>query len=208
MRGKVKKIISVVTVILFAVALASGCSKKEKEPPHPDVGEMIEEAIEAVGGGNLDEGMELAGKVLELEPDHPRAHCVMGTIYRDKGEYEKAIEKYTRAIELDPDYVICTHLLGFAYLKIGEGEKSYEKAIEKYTRAEEFLKKASGLDPAYAESRYDLGQLYAVTGRDEEAVAEFESFISLSKDEKRIEDARTLIEKIKSGEGEAADQED
>ncbi|MFH1537424.1 MAG: tetratricopeptide repeat protein [bacterium] len=184
-----RKTIAVVTVALFAFVLLSGCSKV-------DVDAMIEEAISAVSGGDLDGGMELFKKVLEVEPDHPRAHCGIGTIYREKGDYAKAIENYKKALELDPDYVICTHLLGFAYLK-----------TEEYEKAEKFLLKACDLDPAYAESHFDLGQLYAKVGMPEEAVEELEKFISLSKDPARVEDAEQLIEQIKSEENNPNGQE-
>ena len=49
----------------------------------------------------------------------------MGLIESERGEYEKAIEYYSKALELKGDYANCYNNRGFAYFHMGE----YEEAV-------------------------------------------------------------------------------
>ena len=49
----------------------------------------------------------------------------IGTIKNDRGEYEKAIEYYSKALELKGDHAHCYYTRGLAYKNM----ERYEKAI-------------------------------------------------------------------------------
>ena len=76
-------------------------------------------------------------------------------------------------------------------------ENRYELAIADYS-------KVISLDPAFADAYGNRGSMYKLLGRYNEAVKDFESFISLSKDTKMIELGKQHIrECIKKGQSSA-----
>lgn len=98
---------------------------------------------------NIDEGLTLVQKALEIEPDNGAYLDSLGWIYYRKGDYVSALKNLLLAEEkLDeagtPDYVVYDHL-GDTYLKIDNKIKAvyyWEKAakLEKNKAIEEKLK--------------------------------------------------------------------
>ena len=73
----------------------------------------------------------------------------------EKGNYEKAIEYFSKAIELKPDYAEAYYNRGLAYLKTGskytaEGRKNLNNAIADFSKAIE-------LKPNYVNAYYSRG---------------------------------------------------
>ena len=62
-------------------------------------------------------------KVIELKPDYAHAYNNRGAVYRDRGDYRRAIVDYTKAIELKPDLAGAYHNRGEAWLNLREWEK-------------------------------------------------------------------------------------
>ena len=54
-----------------------------------------------------------------------------GRSYEHRGDYEHAIEDYTKAIELDPYFAAAYNNRGATYYKKG----NYDRAVEDYTKA-------------------------------------------------------------------------
>jgi predicted Zn-dependent protease with MMP-like domain len=46
-----------------------------------------------------------ARQVLELDPDSPEAHTLLGAIAAGRGDTDEALDLYTRASELDPEFI-------------------------------------------------------------------------------------------------------
>ncbi|HNX22681.1 MAG TPA: tetratricopeptide repeat protein [Spirochaetota bacterium] len=98
---------------------------------------------------NIDEGLTLVQKALEIEPDNGAYLDSLGWIYYRKGDYVAALKNLLLAEEkLDeagiPDYVVYDHL-GDTYLKIDNKNKAvyyWEKAVklEKDAAIDEKLK--------------------------------------------------------------------
>ncbi|MBI4510542.1 MAG: tetratricopeptide repeat protein [Deltaproteobacteria bacterium] len=89
-------------------------------------------------------GAELSvRKALELEPDLPEAHALLGMLRAAEGENDEALEHFRRALELDPGYV--TPKLHAAELLLagdGDPEEALEMigdAIETAEDEEEYL---------------------------------------------------------------------
>ena len=58
-------------------------------------------------------------------------HNNHGLAYQDEGDYDRAIEAFTKAIELNPNYAVAYNNRGLVYNNIGE----FDRAIEDYTQA-------------------------------------------------------------------------
>lgn len=165
-----------------------GCAKKEKAAEAPvDTEDMFQEAVQAVENGEFDEGMKLFNKMIEIDPDNPKPHCGIGTIYREQGKFQQAVEKYEKAIELDPKYGICMNNLGATYI-----------AMKEYEKAEEILKKALEVQPDYSDPHYTLALVYKETARNDEAITEFETYVETGKNEQYVSEAKTNIEQLKA----------
>ena len=68
-------------------------------------------------------------KQSNLKPDYTEAYHNCGNAYLKKGDYNRAIEDYTRAIERKSDYAEAYNSRGAAYDKKGE----FDRAIVEYT---------------------------------------------------------------------------
>jgi adenylate cyclase len=75
---------------------------------------------------------ELASKALALDSNYARAHSVKGSILMIHGYLDESIAEYERALTLDPALMGAVGGLGWAYLRLGQFEKSveyFDKAI-------------------------------------------------------------------------------
>ena len=66
--------------------------------------------------------------------------------YAENGEYQLAIDNYTKSLIIDPDYAVAYYNRGYAYDNLG----NYEDAIADYTRA-------IRIDPDYANAYANRG---------------------------------------------------
>jgi serine/threonine-protein kinase len=108
--------------------------------------------------GRLDESVQMISRAAELDP-------VSQAILKDKGlalyynrQYDAAVELAGKTLELDPTYAAAHRLLSLAY----QGKGLFDEAIVENQKWEEIT--GNKLETAVA-----LAQLYAVSGRTEEA---------------------------------------
>ena len=87
-----------IALLLFSVVFVIvGCSKQEQGPTAEELASAeVKKGIEATSQGKLEEGMACFQKALEYNPEHPRAWCGMGTVYREMDQYDKAVEHYRK----------------------------------------------------------------------------------------------------------------
>jgi len=102
-------------------------------------------------------------------PSNYQVYENLGLIYRERGEYDKAIKEYEKMIKGSPEYVNAYISLGGLYTKTG----NYDKAIERYSKALE-------LDPMREEINMEIGKLYYYTEKYQEAIQEFQEVIELN----------------------------
>jgi adenylate cyclase len=75
---------------------------------------------------------DLASKALALDSNYARAHAVKAAILMIHGHLDESIAEYERALALDPALMVAVGGLGWAYLRLGQFEKSveyFDKAI-------------------------------------------------------------------------------
>ncbi len=85
-------------------------------------------------------------------------YAIIGAIYRDAGNYAKAVEYYRLATEASPDFDLAYNSLGSSLSRMGRDAE-----------AERALLKALQLNPGLASAQSNLGLLYLQRGRMDEA---------------------------------------
>jgi len=99
---------------------------------------------------------------LKIDPANAGAEYVLGEIARQAGDFDEAIQHFTKATQLDPNF-------GDAYLGLGvslSSEKKYAEAVAP-------LEMAVKLQPANPAAHYSLGTAYSRTGRKADAEKQF-----------------------------------
>jgi tetratricopeptide (TPR) repeat protein len=96
----------------------------------------------------------------------------MGNMIKsNKGNFQDAINNYTKAIEINPDYAEAYNNRGNTYLQLG----SYDLALNDYLNA-------IRLKPDYTEAYYDCGNLYSSQGLYDKAITNYSKAIELEPD--------------------------
>ncbi|MDP8298807.1 MAG: tetratricopeptide repeat protein [Candidatus Tantalella remota] len=106
--------------------------------------------------------------VLENNPEAFIAYNNLGTIYRDKREYDKALTMFQKAVELSPDDT-------FHYSNLG----SVYGLMEKPAKAVPLFKKAIELHPDRIGAYNNLGIAYLSLGEYDEAIGISEKTLEL-----------------------------
>jgi len=105
------------------------------------------------------EGLDRCRQAIEVDPEDPVAHRILGRIYIDRGEYAKAVASLGRASGLDPGSAKIRGMLGEALGRLGKKEealRAVDDAIE--------------LDPRFGMAHKARGGYLEALGRPEEAV--------------------------------------
>lgn len=135
--------------------------------------------------GNLDGALALYSDIIAVDPDNGLAYNGRATIYRERGEYDKAINDYNNAI---------LHSKGGFEIYIGMA--SYYFDIGQKEKAEEALFLASLLDVKTDRDKYYLGVIHYYEGHYESARAEMEYALANG-----IKDANFYLAEICVAEG-------
>ncbi len=125
---------------------------------------------------SLELGEQFATRALMLETNNPVAYFVRGLIYRERGEYTKALADAEKAVYLDPSYanghVLQATLLYYA----GRPQEGLEK-----------IKFAIRLNPHHPFNYpFHLGQAYFVLGRYAEAITAFHDGLKSNPSSERL----------------------
>ena len=113
---------------------------------------------------------KLIEKAMELSPNMPEAIMQMGKWYQLNGNFNRAINMYSRAIRIKPDYAAAFNNRSIAYSSI-----DLIKAIADLTEA-------IRIRPFEAIYYFNRGQKYSALGEHEEAIGDFSEAIRLRPD--------------------------
>lgn len=125
--------------------------------------------------------IEAANKVLEISPDEPEMFAILAEGYDKTGDKAKAKEFKEKA-PANP-----TALFNEAARLINAGNDK---------EAEPLLKKALGADPEFAQASYELGMIYARMGKNPEAKANLEKYLSLEPNGKDAALAKEMLKYV------------
>ena len=123
--------------------------------------------------------MDLPSRTAEKEQrgEYAEDYFSRGNTYHNKGNFDRAIDEYTKALELKLDYTEAYYNRGNAYHRKG----NFDRAIDEYTKALELK-----LD--YANAYNNRGNAYYNKGDYEKAIVDFNRAIEL-----RPDDAKTYF---------------
>ena len=110
-------------------------------------------------------------KLVELYPDDPRAHSILGNQYFSNQEYNLAINQYKIALNLDPEFSQPYNQIGYAYRFLGD-----------YTKAEAAFKKYVTLIPDDPNPYDSYAELLLEMGEYEVSIENYEKAIELNPD--------------------------
>lgn len=171
----------------FRVAVAAA-------PRMPESWTNLAVALERIG--KLDDAERSARQSLALKPDLADAWNLLGLIEIDRHRFDAALPHLARALEIEPRYAVALMNLGIAQHGVGrddEALRSLGQAIEldpslgaahynigavhhergEHAAAIERYRKAIALRPGDAASHFNLATALFITGRFEEAWAEY-----------------------------------
>src|ERR1700719_2637611 len=80
-----------------------------------------------------DQAIEILNKVIEIDPNFPRAHFRLGNIYEHERHYDRAIAEYEKAVALSGGDTYYQASLGHAFAMTGmvvEAQKSLHQLQE------------------------------------------------------------------------------
>ena len=141
----------------------------------------------------LDKATANCGKALAADPKLAEGHLCLGNVSRTRGEYDKALQEINQAVAADPNNVMAVMALGDTFDKLdnySEAESTFKKATAlspnywaaynwagffyygraNYTEAEKMFRKASDLAPGNNMVRENLGGIYLLEGRYQDAI--------------------------------------
>jgi tetratricopeptide (TPR) repeat protein len=136
--------------------------------------------------GERDKAFEAAQKAIELDPRLMEAYNNLGLLYRDCDDYETATEQFEKALEIIPASALVRTNMAETRVLMGD----YAGAIPHY-------KIALLQQPEDLSLRYQLSLTYAAAGHKDEAVAELEQIMLLSKDPHLITVLRKKIRTLR-----------
>ncbi len=156
--------------------------------------QRLERAAELKQQGLVDAAVAEFGLALEDNPQLTDAHLGMGDIFRERGDYNLALNAYRRAVKTAPDRYDTHYYLGLTQQLLGQVEQaiaSYRQALAiapdrpevsrdlasallqsgQIGQAQAIALRATRLDPDSQAAWCNLAAAYQLTGRYEQAIA-------------------------------------
>ena len=116
--------------------------------------------------------IEFAKQAINIKPDIAKSHILLGYLYLNEQEAEKAVEQFKQAVNIDPLSNDASTGLGAALIDVGDMD-----------RALEVLNKALLHNPEPQRTFYELGRVYELKNDKENAAAMYKKSIEKIMDE-------------------------
>ena len=118
----------------------------------------------------------LANQAVAIDKELPIAYFVMGLVYRERGEYMKALVEAEKAIAIDPNYANAHVLLATLLYYAGRPQEGLER-----------IKKAMQINPHHPYNYpFHMGQAYFILGRYQEAIKVLEQGLETNPSSERM----------------------
>jgi len=137
------------------------------------------EGIAAFNAGNLEEAARGFEKAVELAPQLMQAHSNLAAAYTGLGRDEDALRELKKAVELAPDSFQIAVQLAATYAQLGR----FDEAIAAFEAA--LAQEHDTSDPAVHDAWINLGTLYFIGQRPQDAIAAYEKALVSKPDSPR-----------------------
>jgi tetratricopeptide (TPR) repeat protein len=127
--------------------------------------------------GSLDRAEEQFRAAVSLAPLNFAAHNVLGKLYFDSGRLNEAEEQFRTSLDCDPNLAAFDYL-GYVYQRRGDS-----------SRAEQAFKAALALNAADSHAHFNLGLIYAASGRTPQAIEELQAALAADPGNPEIQSA-------------------
>lgn len=127
--------------------------------------------VESLHDWNWPEAESEFKKAIALNPNYATSHHWHALSLAFEGRFDESLQEIKRAQELDPLSLPINGNVG----RILYFRREFDRAIQQ-------LQYTLELDPNYSGAHYKLAEVYAITGRYQEAVAEYEKWAELDGD--------------------------
>lgn len=161
-----------ISVLLLLLVLVGGCSggadqadEGSARPVSPAAGK-VESGLSAYERGFFKEAVEDLESAVEEDPQSLIAKTALGQSYEAVGRLTEAEQEYRAALDLDADLPRIRYKLAIIIKSKGRPE---EAIVE--------LEETVQFDPTFAAARLALGDLYADTGDNKKAAAQYQAVI-------------------------------
>lgn len=137
----------------------------EQYPKEPEIHYRIARILldRSATGDATDQAKAELGEELKINPDNAAAEFILGEIYRRAGEWDPAVEHFSRAAQLDAGF-------SEAYLARGMSLAGAGKYAEAVASLETYVK----MQPEDPTGHYQLAMAYSRTGNKDAAARELE----------------------------------
>ncbi len=150
------------------------------------VHDLLREAIEAEGFGDMKTAARIYQDLIESDPDFAPAYVNLGTIYFHQNRIKEASEFYRMATKVQPNYC----LAWYNYANSLEELEQYYDAISAY-------KMAVKINPRHSDSQYNLALAYDRVNSTRNALRQWQAYIKIdSGQSKSAQYARNAIQRL------------
>ena len=182
-------------------ALAHAQALDPKNPAYPFSLGICEDSA---GPKGYEAALAAFQKAADLDPKNAGTQFEIGAALQKLNRHQAAVAYFQKAIELDPKMFVAYNNLGVSLAALGEFDqavKLYQQAIKLhpelaglslYTnlgiaflyrnnlpRAEAAFTLETAINPDHLEARLNLGNIYAIQGRTEEAIQEYQRVLAI-----------------------------
>ena len=120
----------------------------EREPDNAE--HYIDLAAALLLGRDYGDAEKNLLKALQLAPEQARAHLLLGRLYSDRGDVERAVQALHRASQLDSTLAAPNYFMGNILVR----QQHLDDAVMRYERA-------LALDPGYLQAYFNLAGLHS-----------------------------------------------
>ena len=149
----------------YLVAVENFQRAVSKGNKNPDAYYYLGAALEELD--RMDEALEAYKATLDLNSSFDRAHCNMGNIFFQQGDFETAENSYRAATIVNPGNFNAYNNLGLVL-----------KAIENYSGAHECFQAVLAIRPGNPETHYNIGRVYSKQKIDSQAKYAYQQAIA------------------------------
>lgn len=136
------------------------------EPSAPRGPAGFDEALAALGSGDLDEALARARRLHQAMPREAEVLALLGTIHERRGEFDEARQRYVEGTRADPSHFKCWYGLGVLLYNLRQAAP-----------AAAALARAVALKPGMRDAKWAYARALAAAKRSPEAMALFEDLL-------------------------------